>query len=238
MDLTASIASIRHNAVACSELLAQQRLVVCFGQRATLCFFLAGPLGCDQIAGAFTTAAEARDCIAQTNPGFLLCSDQLEQGCGLELATAVKRQWPQIRTLILVSATARQDRLKAAIDAGCDGLLLDSSVGQGGATSALFTICHGGIVVDKQIAVRLRREQSSSHRHLQTLSPRELEVLAALTRGDNNAAIAARLMIAIDTVKSHIKTVLLKLGARGRTHAVVLALQQGLVDWPEAEQDR
>lgn len=239
MDLTGRIASIRHNAVACSELLAGQRLVVCIGQRATLCFFLAGPLRIEQFAGAFTTAAEAHACMTRDTPDLLLCSDRLEQGCGLELAVAAKRQWPQIRTLVMVSDPTRLPALRAAVDAGCDGLLLDSSMGQGGATSALNTICRGGIVVDREIAALLRQQHGrSSHSHLQSLSARELEVLTALTHGADNAAIAAQLMISIDTVKSHLKNVLLKLGARGRTQAAVLALQQGLVGWPQAEQHR
>ena len=63
-------------------------------------------------------------------------------------------------------------------------------------------------------------------------------MLTLLARGDNNAEIAQQLVISIETVKSHLKSVLLKLNARGRTHAAVLALQLGLVDWPADPQGR
>ncbi|MBM5802467.1 MAG: response regulator transcription factor [Cyanobacteria bacterium K_DeepCast_35m_m2_023] len=65
------------------------------------------------------------------------------------------------------------------------------------------------------------------------LSPREREVLSLLAQGQNNADIAAALVIALDTVKTHVRNLLLKLGARGRTHAAVLAIERGLVDWPQ-----
>ena len=107
-------------------------------------------------------------------------------------------------------------------------------MGMGRATTMLETICRGGIVVDKALMTLLRagNQSSGGHDHLQSLSNRERDVLALLSRGNNNAEIAEQLMIAIDTVKSHVKNLLLKLGARGRTHAAVMALELGLVEWP------
>ncbi len=213
---------------------------MCFGSRAKLCFFLAGHLDEQQLAGAFTTAAEALGCIASKPPGFLLCSDQLEAGCGLELVIAVKQRWPAVRTLLLISDRPRSARLRAAIDAGCDGLLLESSMGLGRATTMLETICRGGIVVDKALLALLHpgSQGDRARDHLQSLSSRERDVLTLLSRGDNNAEIAEQLMIAIDTVKSHVKNLLLKLGARGRTHAAVMALELGLVEWPALDERR
>jgi len=234
MDFSARLGPIRASAGRVRQLLHDNKVVVCFGSRAKLCFFLAGHLEEQQLAGAFTTADEALRCIAGEQPGFLFCSDQLESGCGLELVIAVKQRWPAIRTLLLISGRPRTALLRAAVDAGCDGLLLESSMGMGTATSTLDTICRGGIVVDKSLLALLQAgaQGDPSHDHLQTLSSRELEVLTLLCRGRNNAEIAEQLVIALDTVKSHIKNLLLKLGARGRTHAAVMALELGLVTWP------
>ncbi len=63
------------------------------------------------------------------------------------------------------------------------------------------------------------------------LSPREREVVEQLVRGCANAEIAGRLHLSVETVRSHMKAVQLKLQARGRTHAAVIALRQGLVRW-------
>ena len=240
MDFSARLGPIRASAGRVRQLLHDEKVVVCFGSRAKLCFFLAGHLEEHQLAGAFTTAAEALSCIASEQPGFLLCSDQLEAGCGLDLVITVKQRWPAIRTLLLIGGSARIALLRAAVDAGCDGLLLESSMGMGTATSTLEMICRGGIVVDRALLPLLRAggQNDPTHDHLQTLSPRELEVLTLLCRGSNNAEIAEQLVIALDTVKSHIKNLLLKLGARGRTHAAVMALELGLVEWPTQDGGR
>lgn len=239
MDLSDRIGLILQSTQQVRDLLHQQRIVVCFGQRATLCFAIAGPLSAALVVGACTTAAETLERLARLQPDVLLCGDQLEEGCGLELVIAAKQRWPLLRTLLLVSGQPRPAQLKAVIDVGCDGLLLDSTLGAGTASAAVATVCSGGIVVDRAIVELLRPQLGSSRpAPQQALSAREREVLTLLARGDNNADIARQLVISIETVKSHLKSVLLKLSARGRTHAAVLALQLGLVDWPADPQGR
>jgi len=64
------------------------------------------------------------------------------------------------------------------------------------------------------------------------LTAREREVLAAMAEGLSNAAIADRLVLGVETIRTHVAAVLRKLGARDRTHAVVIAYAQGLVRLP------
>ena len=239
LDLSSRVSQIARSTERVRALLARQRFVVCFGQRATVCFALAGPLSTAAVVGACTTAEEALACLAAQPVDCLLCGDQLERGCGVALVTTAKQRWPQLRTLLLVSGMPAAASLKQAIAAGCDGLLLDSSLGAGTASDAVATICGGGLVIDRALVERLQPGQAAQRPGLlQALSNREQQVLTLLTHGHNNAEIAQRLVISIDTVKSHLKSVLLKLSARGRTHAAVLALQLGLVDWPAAPQGR
>lgn len=63
----------------------------------------------------------------------------------------------------------------------------------------------------------------------ENLSPREIEVLQLIAEGNTNKQIASRLGIAEVTTKNHITSIILKLDAYNRTHAVVLALRQGLL---------
>ena len=65
------------------------------------------------------------------------------------------------------------------------------------------------------------------------LSARERQVLAQVVRGRTNHEIARNLMVSVDTVKTHVRNLLLKLRVRGRIEAVVIGLRLGLVDWPE-----
>jgi DNA-binding NarL/FixJ family response regulator len=236
MEFTGRIETIRQSATLMRQLLQDQQVVVCFGQRSLLAFFLAGHLERDQVAGAFTTADEALACLTAMPVTMLICSDQLEQGCGLELVLTAKKRYPTLRTLLLLTRPQRAARLRAVIECGCDGLLLDATIGMGAAISTVQTVAQGGTVVDREIVNLLRdaSRRSQVHDHLQTLSSREREVLTLLARGEDNSAIARHLVISVETVRSHVKHLLLKLGARGRTHAAVLALEGGLVDWPAA----
>jgi DNA-binding NarL/FixJ family response regulator len=70
------------------------------------------------------------------------------------------------------------------------------------------------------------------------LSPRELEVLALVAQGKGNIQIGEHLFVSVDTVKTHLSHVMRKLQANDRTHAAVLGLRWGLIDWPPTEVSR
>jgi len=69
----------------------------------------------------------------------------------------------------------------------------------------------------------------ASHANDDALSEREVEVLALIAGGNSNKLIARRLSISEDTVKSHVKNILSKLGVGDRTHAVTVALKRGII---------
>jgi dTDP-4-amino-4,6-dideoxygalactose transaminase/DNA-binding CsgD family transcriptional regulator len=84
----------------------------------------------------------------------------------------------------------------------------------------------------------VRSAPADDTQHLTGLSAREVEILGLMAEGLFNHEIAGRLFLADETVKTHIHHVLVKLQARSRTHAVAIALQQGLLEQAQAEDPR
>jgi DNA-binding NarL/FixJ family response regulator len=186
------------------------------------------------VLGALTTAREAAAAVAAEKPDMLVISDVLEQGDGIETAIGLKAQHPELRVLLLLNREHRLHAIRRAIDADCDGLVLESSFGSGALLAALHVVSGGGIFIDRPLRqeYRLGHERGGPRR---ALSARELEVLSLVAGGETNAEIGKALYLSPDTVKTHLGNLLDKLPARDRTHAAVLGLRWGLIDWPEGE---
>jgi CheY-like chemotaxis protein len=137
MDFTPKLEQIRRNTSQIHNLLRDARLVACFGNRALLSLFVGGLIGQDHLVGAATCEAAGLALVEQHQPTMVFLSDTLEQGSGVALVQAIKQRWPTIHTLLLISQEQRQDAIKAAIEAGCDGLLVESRLGLGSAIAAL-----------------------------------------------------------------------------------------------------
>ena len=114
--------------------------------------------------------------------------------------------------------------------AGVRGLLF-RDVDAESLVAALSAVVQGLAVIDPVLAASIfpSGDRPPAEPLLEELTPRELEVLQLLADGLTNRAIADRLQISEHTVKFHVNTILGKLGAQGRTEAVVRAIRQGLV---------
>ncbi|MCC3283671.1 MULTISPECIES: response regulator [Arthrobacter] len=142
-----------------------------------------------------------------------------------------------IRVPVLVLTTFDDDNLLLeALAAGARGYLLkDVTLEQ--LTRAVSTLACGGTLIAPSITDRLLRAVRSGRLPVEPgtgpveeLSPRELDVLRLVAGGFSNREIAAALFLAEGTVKNHISALLLKLGARDRTNAVLRALHGGILD--------
>lgn len=227
MDFTPFLAQWREQHALAGQLLTDCRLVLCLGHRGLLLALSAGAPDGLQVAGAATTEAEGLRLVAEARPRLLVASDQLEEGCGSSLVVEVKRRYPAVRTLLLVSRESRRARLRAAIEAGCEAVVAEARLGQGAAIDALRTLCGGGSYLDG----RLRSGAGPLSASSPGLSPREVEVLHGVMQGESNEEIARRLYVSRQTIKTHMANVLRKLEARDRAHAVAIALHRGLVDF-------
>jgi DNA-binding NarL/FixJ family response regulator len=137
---------------------------------------------------------------------------------------------------VLVLTTFDDDELALrALRAGARGYLLkDVTLDQ--LVGAIQTIAAGGTLLQPALTDRLLRAASERAADLPRISPpdpltaRELEVLRLVATGYSNSEIASALHLATGTVKNHVSNLLLKLGVRDRTRAVLRALDLGLLD--------
>jgi DNA-binding NarL/FixJ family response regulator len=128
-----------------------------------------------------------------------------------------------------VALVASAELGAAAIAAGARGALFRYAEG-GRLIAALRSVVRGLVVLDESLAdAALRPRAAHAAPPIEMLTPRELEVLGLLSQGLSNKSIADRLRISEHTAKFHVNSILAKLGAEGRTEAVVRAAKLGLV---------
>lgn len=215
------------------RLLAQRRVVAVMGDRLTLCsFVLAEPVR-PSLIGAATTEDEGFALVQNNRPDLLICSEDLETGYGLNLLKRVRSAVPDCQMLIVL-VRETQEVVQEALAACADGVIFKSSLGSGHGDliSALQTIAEGAVYYPEQI--RGLAAASAPNPDLpaliEELTPRELEVVAAVSRGLKNNAIADQLGVSLETVKTHVGNSMAKLAARDRTQMAVTALLYGLIN--------
>jgi DNA-binding NarL/FixJ family response regulator len=141
---------------------------------------------------------------------------------------------PEARVVILTTFED-DDYILGALRAGASGFMLKRSSPEE-LIAAIHTVADGDALLSPSVTRRLIDRVAkqplvgtASDPRLDDLTPREREVLELIARGLSNREIADALMVEATTVKSHVKRVLAKLGARDRVHVVILAYELGLI---------
>jgi DNA-binding NarL/FixJ family response regulator len=151
---------------------------------------------------------------------------------GIE-ATRHLRSLPAAPHVLVLTTFDLDEYVYDALRAGASGFLLkDATPDQ--ILEAIRVIAGGDALLAPGVTRRLiaefaARAQPSAAPQVATLTPREHEVFGLLARGLTNAEIARQLMLAEQTVKSHVSAILMKLGVRDRVQAVILAYESGVV---------
>jgi two-component system, NarL family, response regulator LiaR len=140
--------------------------------------------------------------------------------------------------VVILTSFLEDDRVIEAIRAGALSYL-PKTTAVDRVVEAVRAAAAGGSVLEPGIAALLVRQVRDGGRNdpLQVLTPREREVLATLSRGRSNREIARTLALSEETVKSHVSSILTKLGLQDRTQAAIFGLQQGLIPLTEALTD-
>jgi len=165
---------------------------------------------------------QALDLFRQHKPDVTLMDLRMPGMGGVETITAIRREFPDARIIVLTTFDGDEDIFRA-IQAGARGYLLKGmSVDE--LIDAIQTVHLGRSKIPPAVAERLAERLSGN-----ALTERETEVLKNIVGGKSNKEIAAALFISEATVKTHINNLLSKLGATDRTQAARIALQRGIV---------
>ena len=176
-----------------------------------------------KIVGLAANGRQAVEMYMSERPDVMLLDLRLPDQSGFDVARAVLGTDPRARIVILSSAQGDAS-IYNAISLGIRGYLLK---GIDGSTLAerVRHVAAGGTSLSPEVAEKLTQYIAS-----QKLSEREIEVLGLISKGKSNKEIADLLFITDNTVKMHVKKILVKLQANDRTQAVVIAIQRGLLD--------
>ncbi|APW40867.1 DNA-binding response regulator [Rhodoferax koreense] len=156
-------------------------------------------------------------------PDVTLMDIQMPGMSGIETLIEIRREFPKAR-LIMLTVYRGETQARDAIKAGASGYLLKSMV-QKELRDAIRLVHGGQRYIPAEIAAQLANSMA-----YEDLSPAEIEVLQLVASGFSNKRVAAALSIPEETVKSRMKSILSKLSANDRTHAVILALKRGIID--------
>ncbi|MDF2743444.1 MAG: two component transcriptional regulator, LuxR family [Actinomycetia bacterium] len=191
-----------------------------------------------QVLGEAADGPSAIQAVRALAPTVVLLDLFLPGQDGLSVLAQIKQDRPATEVLMLTSSQDDQ-HLLAAIRAGALAYL-PKTAGVDQVITAVRAAARGESVLEPRIAARLVREVRQAtvrRRPLVQLSPRELEVLAALAHGRTNRQIARALQIGEETVKAHVSSILAKLQLADRTQAAIFGLQQRLVPLDQALDD-
>jgi two-component system NarL family response regulator len=169
-----------------------------------------------------TDGQQAVDLFRLHRPDVTLMDLRMPKMGGVEAITAIRKEFRDARLIVLTTYDGDED-IYRSLQAGAQGYLLKDVFFEE-LEDAIRKVHTGLRWIPAQVAERLAERMGSSD-----LTAREIEVLENIVAGNSNKAIANRLNISEATVKSHINSILNKLGVNDRTQAATTALQRGLV---------
>jgi len=175
------------------------------------------------LIGQASNGHEAIVSFRQHHPDVTLMDLRMPDMSGLAAIVAIRDEFANAR-IIALTTYGGDVQAAAALKAGASGYLLKSLV-RSELLDTIRAVHAGKRRVPAQVATEIAEHVADD-----SLTGREVETLQRVAAGWSNKVIAGQLGISEDTVKTHLKSVLEKLNARDRTHAVMIALKRGIFD--------
>ena len=175
------------------------------------------------IVGQASNGREAIQQFRNHRPDVTVMDLQMPEMNGVDAVSAIRVEFPGAK-IIMLTTYAGDVQIFRALKAGAQGYLL-KAVMHKELPDNIRAVYAGRKVMAPEAAAQI-----AEHSGEEALTPKELEVLRLIAAGNANKEIAAHLSITEESVKSRVKNILDKLGARDRTHAVTVGLKRGIIE--------
>jgi DNA-binding NarL/FixJ family response regulator len=197
---------------------------------------LRGVLSSDPSIEVVGEANDGRDAVYRArllHPNIVLMDVRMPDLDGISATRELLDAFPDVR-VVIVTTFEQDDYIFGALRAGASGFLLKRTRPEE-LVAAVHTVAAGDSLLSPSVTSRVIERMAlqpasdvARDALLDELTPREREVLELVARGLSNSEIAANLVVEESTVKTHVRRVLAKLGARDRVQAVIFAYESGL----------
>jgi DNA-binding NarL/FixJ family response regulator len=175
------------------------------------------------LVGEAATGREAIETFGRCRPDVTLVDCRMPDMSGVQVITAIRAQYSGARFIVLTTYAGDMQAVES-FKAGASGYL-PKNILRKELVDTIRIVNAGKRHVPAEIASEIARHAADER-----LTAREVEVLKRVAAGGGNKLIAAELAISDCTVRTHMKRILSKLDASGRTHAVMIALKRGILD--------
>ena len=187
---------------------------------------IAAVLASEQDMILVAEASNGREAVEQFRthqPDVTLMDVQMPEINGIDAIVKIREEFPSARIIVLTTYTGDAQAARA-FKAGAFGYLLKNMVRKE-LIDTIRTVHSGKKRIPPEIAVEMAQHHTDD-----ALTEREIEVLREVAAGNANKMVAQLLNISEETVKAHMRSILSKLGANDRTHAVTIAVKRGIIE--------
>ena len=187
-----------------------------------------------EFVGEGSNAHEATQLAERLAPDVILLDQDMPGLDCVEAIKFIKERLPKTEIIVLAEVTDAEKSIRT-LEAGATGYIL-KDINPDNLARAIEGVCNGKALMHPHVARQLvervralsKERNGKDDLHLGGLTGRELEILLEMTKGAKDKEIAQRVHVSTTTVKSHIRSIFRKIGARNRTQAVVYVLKSGL----------